>query len=287
MGTVRNSVKLTGTLLVIAVAAVLMQYWYSVSDAEYFNMVKALMQTRDQIGGVHVFFINAAFWISTVDAIANAALNDKFGFNILSAAWIPLAIMCCLVLLFIPSIGFVNIHLFWLICYTLVIIGAWLSGRQIGRFCADNSNFTEMLKDPDVKLELKVDRIDFIAAMLLMFLSYLVMGLAVIGALVFGIGNRELIAGTGDVTLAVYSVRYDTAVGFMNDSEYEKEMIGSRDLEGIRLMDQDEYDEARSTFWSVYEYKDSAELAGTPVDPLVPDTVLCRRHPQPLPQHLG
>lgn len=282
MKTVRNSAKLTGTLLVIAVATVLMHYWYTVSDADYFDMVKAFMQTREQIGGIHMFFLSAAFWISTAAAIVNAALNDKFGFNILSAAWVPLAIMCCLALLLIPDIGFTNIHLFWLICYILVIIGAWLSARQAGRFCTENSNFKEMLKDSETKPELMVDRIDFIAAMLLMLLAYLLMGLAVIGALVFGIGNRELIAGTDDVTPVVFSVRYDTAVRLMNDGNYEKAMIEFKNLEGyndsaskasrcadllyrptyleaIGLMNRGNYDEARATFWSVYDYKDSAE----------------------------
>lgn len=282
MKTVRNSAKVTGTLLAIAVATVLMRYWYSVSDADYFDMVKAFMHTREQVSGVHVFFINAAFWISIAVAIANAVLNDKRGFNIISAAWIPLAIMCCLALLFIPSIGFTNIRLFWLICYILVIIGAWLSARQAGRFCTENSNFIEMLKNSETKPELKVDRIDFIAAMLLMLLSYLLMGLAVIGAMVFGISNRELITGTDDVTPVVFSVRYDTAVRFMNDGDYEKAMIEFRNLEGyndsaskasrcedllcrptylkaIGLMNRGEYDEARSMFWSVYDYKDSTE----------------------------
>lgn len=282
MKTVRDSAKLTGTLLVIAVASVLMRYWYSVSDADYFDMVKAFIQTREQIGGVHTFFVSAAFWISTATAIVNAVLNDKYGFNILSAAWIPLTIMCCLALLFIPGIGFTNIHLFWLICYILVIVGAWLSARQVGRFCTENSNFTKMLKDSKMKPELKVDWIDFIVAMLLMLLSYLLMGLAVIGALVFGIGNRELIAGTDDVTPVVFSVEYDMAVRFMNDGDYEKAIIEFRNLEGysdsaskasrcedllyrptyleaIGLMNREEYDEAKSMFWSVYDYKDSAE----------------------------
>lgn len=281
MKTVRNSAKVTGTLLVVAVATVLIHYWYSVSDADYFDIVKAFMQTKEQIGGIHVFFMNAAFWISIAVATANAALYDKFGLNILSTAWVPLAIMCCLALLFIPDIGFTNIHLFWLICYILVIIGAWLSARQTGRFCKENSNITEMLKDSETKPELKVDRIDFITAMLLMLLSYLLVGLAVIGVLVFGIGNRELIAGTDDVTPVVFSVRYDMAVGFMNDGEYEKAMIEFKNLGGykdsqtkasrcedllylpiyldaVRLMNQGQYDEARSTFWSIYDYKDSA-----------------------------
>ena len=142
--------------------------------------------------------------------------------------------------------------------------------------------FFEMLKDSELKPELKVDRIDFIAAMLLMLLSYLLVGLAVIGALVFGIGNRELIAGTDDITPVVFSVRYDMAVRFMNDGNYEKAMIEFRNLDGysdsaskvsrcedllyrptyleaIGLMNREEYDEARSMFWSVYDYKDSAK----------------------------
>ena len=64
MKTVRDSAKLTGTLLAIAMAAVLIHYWYSVSDADYFDMVKAFMKTKEQIGGVHMFFVNAAFGIS-------------------------------------------------------------------------------------------------------------------------------------------------------------------------------------------------------------------------------
>lgn len=281
MKTVRNSAKLTGTLFVIAVAIVLMHSWCSTSDADYFDMVKAFMQTREQIGGVHMFFVSAAFWISTVVAIANAALTDKYGFHILSAAWIPLIIMSCLAFLFIPDIGFTNIHLFWLICYILVIIGAWLSARQAGRFCWENSNFMEMLKGFEVEPELKVDRIDFIVAMLLMLLSYFLMGLAVIGVLVFGIGNRELITGTDDVTPVVFSVRYDMAVRFMNDGDYEKAMIEFRNLDdykdsqtmanrcedllylptyldAVRLMNRGQYDEARLTFWNIYDYKDSA-----------------------------
>lgn len=280
MKTVRDSAKLTGTLLAIAVAAVLIHDWYSVSDADYFDMVKAFMKTKEQIGGVHMFFVNTAFWISVAAAIANAALNNKYGFDVLFT--FPVVVMCCLAILFIPGIGFTNIHLFWLICYILVIIGVWLSARQAGRFCRENSNFMEMLKDSEVKPEWKVDRIDFIAAMLLMLLAYLLMGLAVIGALVFGIGNRELIAGTDDVTSVVFSVRYDTAVRFMNDGNYEKAMIEFKNLEGysdsaskasrcedllyrptyleaIGLMNRGEYDEARSTFWSVYDYKDSAD----------------------------
>ena len=282
MKTIKDSAKLTWTLVIIAVGVVLARHWYMVSDVDYFDMVKAFMQTREQVGGIHMFLIKAAFWVSVASAIVNAVLNDKFGFNILSAAWVPLAIMCCLALLFIPDIGFTNIHLFWLICYILVIIGTWLSARQAGKFCRENSNFFEMLKDSELKPEQKVDRIDFIAAMLLMLLSYLLVGLAVIGALVFGIGNRELIAGTDDVTPVVFSVRYDVAVRFMNDGNYEKAMIEFRNLDGysdsaskasrcedllyrptyleaIGLMNREEYDEARSMFWSVYDYKDSAE----------------------------
>lgn len=282
MKTVRNSAKLTGTLLVIAAATILIHYWYSVSDADYFDIVKAFMQTQEQIGGIHVFFMNAAFWLSATVATVNAALNSKSGVDFLFVAWIPLAIMCCLALLFIPDIGFTNIHLFWLICYILVIIGVWLSARQIGRFCKENSNFFEILKDSELKPELKVNRIDFIAAMLLMSLSYLLVGLAVIGALVFGIGNRELISGTDDVTPVVLSVRYDMAVRSMDDGNYEKAMIEFRNLEGyndsaskasqcadllyrptyleaIGQMNRGEYDEARYTFWSIYDYKDSAE----------------------------
>lgn len=222
MKTVRDSAKLTWTLVVIAVGVVLVRHWYLVSDVDYFDMAKAFMQTREQVGGVHMFLMKTAFWVSVVAAIVNAVLNDKFGFNILSAAWVPLAIMCCLALLFIPDIGFTNIHLFWLICYILVIIGTWLSARQAGRFCKGNSNFMEMLRGSELKPELKVDRIDFIAAMLLMLLSYLLVGLAVIGVLVFGMRNRELIVGTDDVTPVVFSVRYDMAVNLMNDGNYEK-----------------------------------------------------------------
>lgn len=282
MKTVRDSAKLTWTLVVIAVGVVLVRHWYLVSDVDYFDMAKAFMQTREQVGGVHMFLMKTAFWVSVVAAIVNAVLNDKFGFNILSAAWVPLAIMCCLALLFIPDIGFTNIHLFWLICYILVIIGTWLSAHQAGRFCKGNSNFVEMLRDSELKPKLKVDRIDFIAAMLLMLLSYLLVGLAVIGVLVFGMRNRELIVGTDDVTPVVFSVRYDMAVNLMNDGNYEKAMIEFRNLEGysdsaskasrcedllyrptyleaIGLMTREEYDEARSVFWSVYDYKDSAE----------------------------
>ncbi len=280
MKTVRDSAKLTGTLLAIAMAAVLIHYWYSVSDADYFDMVKAFMKTKEQIGGVHMFFVNAAFGISIAVAIANAALNNKYGFDVLLT--FPVAVMCCLAILFIPGIGFTNIHLFWLICYILVIIGAWLSARQAYRFCTENFNFKEILKDPEVKPELKVDRIDFMTSMLLVLLSYLLVGLAVIGALVFGIGNRELIAGTDDVTPIVFSVRYDMAANFMNNGNYEKALIEFKDLEGysdsaskasqcedllyrptyleaISLMNSGEYDRARSTFWNVYDYRDSAQ----------------------------
>lgn len=282
MKTVRDSAKLTWTLVVIAVVAVLVRHWYLVSDVDYFDMVKAFMQTREQVGGVHMFLMKAAFWISTVVAIANAILGDQFGFDVLFIAWVPLTIMFCLALLFIPDIGFTNIHLFWLICYILVIIGAWLSARQAGRFCRENSNFFEMLKDSELQPELKIDRIDFMAAMLLTCLSYLLAGLAVIGALVFGVENRGLIAGTDDVTPVVFSVRYDMAVNLMNDGNYEKAMIEFRNLDGysdsvskasrcedllyrptyleaISLMNRGKYDEARSTFWSIYDYKNSAE----------------------------
>ena len=59
MGTVRKSAKTTATLIVVAVAATLVYRWYSSSDADYFDMVKAFMQTKAMIGDAHVFFINA------------------------------------------------------------------------------------------------------------------------------------------------------------------------------------------------------------------------------------
>lgn len=281
MKSVKNSAKLTWTLIVVAVVAVLVRHWYLVSDIDYFDMVKAFMRTREQIGGIHMFLIKAAFWISVASAIARAVLTDKYRLDALSAAGIPLAVMCCLAVLFIPNVGFTNIHLFWFICYGLTAIGAWLSARWARRFCAENSNFSEIMKDSTTPPELKVARIDFIVAMLLTCLSYLLAGLAVIGTLVFGIGNRSLIAGTDDVTPIVESVRYDIAARFMADGEYEKAMVEFRELgnyedsqamskkcedllyrptylDATRLMQQGRYDEARSLFWKIYSYADSA-----------------------------
>lgn len=280
MKTVRDSAKLAVTLLAIAVAAVLIYYWYSMSDADYFDMAKAFIKTKEQIGGVHVFLVGTAFWVSIAATIANAALNNKYGFGVLFT--FPVAIMCCLAILFIPGIGFTNIHLFWLICYILVIIGTWFSARQAYRFCTVKSNFKEILKDSKVTPELKVDRIDFIVSMILMLLSCLLTGAAVVGALVFGIGNRELITGSDDVAPVVSSVRYDMAVNLMNNGNYEKALIEFRDLDGygdsaskaskcedqlyrptylkaISLMNIGEYDKARSAFLSVYNYKKSAQ----------------------------
>lgn len=281
MKTVRDSAKLTWTLVIIATVAVLIRHWYLMSDADYFDMVKAFMRTKEQVGGVHMFLMTTAFWGSVAVAIAKAVLTGKYGLNALYAAGIPLAVMCCLAVLFIPGIGFTNIHLFWLICYGLAAIGSWLSARWARKFCEENSNFSEIMKDPATTLELKVARIDFIVAMLLTCLSYLLMGLAVIGTLVFGIGNRGLIAGTDDVTPVVESVRYDIATRFMDDSEYEKAMVEFRELgsykdsqtmskkcedllyrptylNATRLMKQGQYNEARSLFWEIYDYEDSA-----------------------------
>lgn len=137
------------------------------------------------------------------------------------------------------------------------------------------------MKDSTTMPELKVARIDFIVAMLLTCLSYFLMGLAIIGVLVFGVGNRSLITGTDDVTPVVESVRYDIAARFMDDGEYEKAMVEFRELgtykdsqtmakkcedqlyrptylEAAGLMERGQYDEARSLFWGIYDYEDSA-----------------------------
>lgn len=282
IGTVRKSAKVTGTLVVIAAAVIVMRYWYSVSDFDYFDIVKAFMRTKAEIGGVHTFFISLAFWTSVVVSVVNAVLNYKHGLSIIPALSAPLLVMCGLALLFIPDIGFTNIHLFWLICYILIIIGTWFSARQITRFCLANSNFLAMLKDPETKPELKVSQIDFIAAMLLTLVSYILMALVVVGALIFGIGNRELITGTDDITPVITSVRYDIAVEFMDKGEYEKAMKEFRDLDGysdseamvmrcedllyrqtyleaVSLMNRGKYEEARSILWTIYDYRDSAE----------------------------
>ena len=93
MKTIKDSAKLTWTLVVIAVGVVLARHWYMVSDVDYFDMVKAFMQTREQVGGVHMFLIKAAFWVSVAAAIVNAVLNDKFGFNILFGfPWLSCAV---------------------------------------------------------------------------------------------------------------------------------------------------------------------------------------------------
>ncbi|MFG6350770.1 MAG: hypothetical protein K1W21_03915 [Oscillospiraceae bacterium] len=282
MGTVRKSAKTTATLIVVAVAATLVYRWYSSSDADYFDMVKAFMQTKAMIGDAHVFFINAAFWVTVVASVVQAVLSEKYGFDMVSTSLGPLLAMCVLAVLFIPGIGFTNIHLFWLICYILMAIGLWLSARQAQKFCLGNSNFLAIMKDPKTKPELNVSRIDFAAAMLLTLVLYLFLALVVIGTLVFGIGNRELIAGEDDVTPVVSAIRYDAAVELMNDGQYESAMEEFRLLEnysdsksraskcedmlylptyqeGNRLMEQGEYDEARSAFWRIYDYKDSAE----------------------------
>lgn len=281
MKTVRDSAKLTWTVAFITVVAILVRHWYLVSDVDYFDMVKAFLQTRDQVGRVHMFLLMATFWVSVATAIVRAALTEKYGFNTLTAAWIPLAVMCCLAVLFIPGIGLTNIHLFWLICYGVTTIGAWLSAHWARRFCVENSNFSEIKKDSTTTPELKVNRIDFIVAMLLTCLSYILVGLAAIGVLVFGIGNRGLIAGTDDITPVIESVRYEIATRFMDDGEYEKAMVEFRELGGyqdsqimskrcedllyrptylnaVGLMEQGQYDEARSMFWDIYDFEDSA-----------------------------
>lgn len=281
METVRKSAKVTWTLIVIAVAAIIMHYWYLAADFDYFYMVKAFMQTRAEIGGMHSFLINRAFWVSVIVGVVNAALSYKYGFSIISVLWVPVLIMCGLALLFIPDTGFTNIRLFWFICYILMVVGTWFSARQVTRFCLENSNLSALLKDPGTKLEVKIDRIDFIAAMLLMIVSYILMGLVVIGVLIFSVKNWDLITGSDDITPVVSSIRYDAAAEFMDEGEYEKAMIEFRNLEdykdsqtmaakcedllyrpiyleAIRLMDQGEYDEARSLFWSIYGYKKSA-----------------------------
>ena len=64
MKTVRDSAKLIWTLIVIAIVAILVRHWYMASDVDYFDMVKAFMQTREQVGVIHMFLIKAAFWVS-------------------------------------------------------------------------------------------------------------------------------------------------------------------------------------------------------------------------------
>lgn len=280
--TVRKSAKVTRALIVVAAAAILMRYWYSTSDIDYFDMVKAFMQTKAEIGGVHVFFINLAFRLLVVVSVVNAALNDIHGLNIISAFGIPLFIMCSLAFLFIPGIGFTNIHLFWLVCYILIIIGTWLSARQTTEYCRKNSNLFDYLKNSEIQPEMKVGQIDLIVSILLTLVSYILLTLLVIGALIFGIRNWGLISGTDDITPVVYSVRYDIAVKLMEEGEYGKAMVEFRNLESYRdsramaircedllfrpsylqavsLMNRGKYNEARSTLWTIYDYRDSAD----------------------------
>lgn len=282
METVRKSVKITVTLTVITVAVILTRYWYVSSNADYFDMVKAFMQTKAKIGGVHVFFIDAAFWMSVLGGVIQAALRGKYGLGIISAFWAPLLVMCCLALFFIPENEFTNVYLFWLICYILMIIALWLSARRGQKFCSKNSNFAAFLKKAEMQFDLKVSRIDFIASALSMLASYILLVPVVIGALTFGIGNRNTISWTDDITLAVHFIRYDAAVELMNDKQFEKAMeefklldsySDSKEMaskcedmlylptyqEGIGLIEQGKYDEARSVFRSIYDYKDSAK----------------------------
>ena len=282
MTAVRKSARLTGTFFAIAVAAIAVYIWYSMADIAYFSMVKAFMRTKTEIGGVHIFLIKLAFWASVIVSIINAAFTDKYGLDIMSALGIPLCIMCALALWFIPSAGLTNIHMFWLVCYILIVIGTWFSARKISMFCSMNSNISAKLKDPETPLEMKGDRVDFMTAMLLTLASCVLLVAVVIGALVFGIKNWELISGEDDVTPVVFSVRYDTAAKLMEDGEYERAMTVFKDLEdysdsgvmaakcadqlyhptyleGIKLINQGEYDEARAVFWSIYDYRDSAK----------------------------
>lgn len=280
METVRMSARVTGTLIGIAIASILIHYWYSLSGFDYFDMVKAFMYTKMEINRIHIFFINLAFWMSVVISVVMAVLNYKYGFNIASEALAPLLIMCGMAFLFIPNIGFTNVHMFWFICYILVLVGIWFSAKKTARFCVKNSNLSVLLKEPGTKPELMVNRIDFIVVMLLTMMSYVLVVLALIGAIVFGAGNWKSITGSDDIKPAVSSMRYDTAVGFMNEGKYEKAIIKFAKLENysdskamedkcedllyqsdylgaVELMDEGKYDDARSIFGDIYSYRDS------------------------------
>lgn len=293
MDTVRKTSKVTGTLIVVVVAAILTHHWYLVSDNDYFDIIKAFMMTRASIGGAHIFFINLAFWFIVITSVLSAALGHKYAFDILSVSWVPMLIMCALAILFIPPLGFRNAHLFWLICYILMVIGLWMSVRQLMRLWVSNTNMAKLLKktkgaegseesDAAEQLEINGDRVDFFAALGMTLLSMLLLAALVIGALIFGIGNRELIAGDDDVTPVVLSIQYDAAVDLMDNGEYEKAMYELRNLgnyndsrtlatkcedllygptyrEAVLLMGREKYDDARSKFWSIYDYKDSAK----------------------------
>lgn len=282
MGTVRQSAKITFTIIVIVAASIIIHRYYIASDYDYFDMVKAFMLTKNEIGSFHSLLIKLGFFLLLFAGVSNSVVTSKSGIYMFSTFWIPVVIMCVLAILFIPNIGFTNIHLFWFVCYILVTVGTFLSARKTTKFCKDSSNLLEVIKKNDNNLAITIDRTDFLVAFITAACSYVIFGLLFVGALLFGINNWKLISGDDDVMPIVSSIRYQAAIELMDDGDYEKAMNEFRQLgdfdnsqemyaacedelyfptyqEAIRLLGQGKYDEARNRFSRIYSYKDSSD----------------------------
>lgn len=295
MDTVRKSSKITVSLFIVVVAVIFIRREYLLLDYSYFNVVKAYMMTKASIGKGNCFLINMSFWVIIVDSIICAVLNNKYSFDIsktsiISVFWSPLLIMIALAVFFIPSVespGYASIHLFWLICYTFLLLGMWLSAKQLSKNWATNTNLKEILKkekgeESEKKLEIHGSCIDFYITFGLYLLSLLFIIALVISAISFGIKNRELIKKEDDLMPFVLSARYDTAISLMDRGEYDKALNVFRDLddyseskikatkcenllygpiyrEAVTLLHNGRIDEAKTRFRSIYDYKDSAK----------------------------
>ena len=282
-GTVKEVSRITMTLIIIFCGLIFIKHWYTVSDYDYFQVVKAFMRTKTSIGGFHSFLITSSFWVliivSLVDMILNNYLNTSYTLKFLASFKIPFGAICAIGVLFIPYIGLTNIRLFWLFCYIILVICTRCSFALISRGSTLSGFIRKICKNPKLSERSMIDYYVRLAVSVLAFGMFVVM---LVSMLIYGIQNRNVLTGSDDVMPVVFAVRYEAAVALMDNGEYENAMIEFLKLNdfedskakvaeceqmlyqpkynrAIALMNNEKYFQAINTFRAIYTYKDSPE----------------------------
>lgn len=188
MNTVKQSAKITATLIIFILGLVALTKWCDTIPNEAIYYIQRALNNQIMLEPAFKFIQRISFWSLLIVSVEYAVLNGCSGFKVFQAFAIPLTIsVITAIAALIPEIRF---HWFWAGYFLLLIFGIDSSFKKLSSLNGSTNKLFSFIKEIGKSPSIEGNAIDYYVVYVMKVLLFALFMVLVLSLTIFCVINR-------------------------------------------------------------------------------------------------
>lgn len=189
MNTVKQSAKITATLIIFILGLAALTKWCDTIPHEAVYYIQRTLNNQIMLEPTFKFIQSISFWSLLIVSLEYAVLNSCSGFKVLQAFAIPLTVsVITAIAALIPEIRF---HWFWAGYFILLIFGIKSSFKKVSALNGSTNKLFPFIKEISKKSSIKGNAIDYYVVYVTKVLLLVLFAALILSLTIFFVINRS------------------------------------------------------------------------------------------------